>query len=118
MTSLRRLIHISKKYLVRDFSEASQKYLLQVSVIFLKYPAKMISYDFRRLIRISDKIGVEPLEHSRNEMFSGSSVSISIKSAMSINGLIPAWEFWQVNNDRQNTAKSIRRKRRKHRKVT
>ena len=62
VTSLRRLVHISKKMSIRDVSETSQKYLSQVFVIFQKHPTKMISCDFRRVIKMSDKIDVEPLE--------------------------------------------------------
>ena len=60
---LRRLKHISqKRCLFRDVSETSQKHLSQVFVIFQKYPTKIISCDFRRVITISDKIDKGPLE--------------------------------------------------------
>ena len=59
--SLRRLEHISK-CLFCDVSEASQKYLSQVYVIFRKYPTKMFSCDFRKVIETSDEIDVGPLE--------------------------------------------------------
>ena len=62
MTSLRRFEHISKKCLLRDVSETSQKHLSQVFVIFQKYPTKMVSCDFGRVTEISDKIDVGPLE--------------------------------------------------------
>ena len=76
--SLRRLKYISKKMsflwrfynvfifqkgcLSRDVSETSQKHLFQVFVIFQKYPKNMVSCDFWRVIKISDKIDVQPLE--------------------------------------------------------
>ena len=55
----------SQAYLKKDVfsvtSETSQKYLLQVFLVFRKYFTKMIWCDFRRLI-ISDKIDVGPSE--------------------------------------------------------
>ena len=60
VTSLRRLKNISKKILsLRGLKNISRS---QVFVIFQKYPTKMISCDFRRVIIISDKIDVGPLE--------------------------------------------------------
>ena len=47
---------------MRETSEASQKYLLQVPMTFPKYPTKMVSCVFRRVIEISDKIDVGPSE--------------------------------------------------------
>ena len=55
-------IYLKKRCLFRDVSDTSQKYLSQVFVIFQKYPTKMVSCDFRRVIKISDKIDVGPLE--------------------------------------------------------
>ena len=77
--SLRRLKNISKKMsfvwrlsdvssisqkrcIFCDVSETSQNHLLQVFVIFQKYPTKIISCNFRKIIIISDKIDVGPLE--------------------------------------------------------
>ena len=79
MMSLRRLKNISKKMsfvwrlsdvssisqkrcIFCDVSETSQNHLLQVFVIFQKYPTKIISCNFRKIIIISDKIDVGPLE--------------------------------------------------------
>ena len=49
-----------------DMFKASQQYLSQVIVIFQKYPTKIVSYDFRRVTEVSDKIDVEPLETLKN----------------------------------------------------
>ena len=49
MTSLRRLEHISKN-------------ILEVFVIFQKYPTKMASRDFLSVVKISDNVDVGPLE--------------------------------------------------------
>ena len=111
-TSLRRLQHISfvwrlqdissisqKRCLFRDISEISQKYLSQVFVIFQKYPTKMASCVFRRVIEISNKIDVETLETLQKWNVSGSSVWLLIKSVMSISGLISASEFRQVHDN-------------------
>ena len=46
-------------------SETYQKHLLQVFVTFQKYPTKIVSCDFRRVIKISDKIDVGPLKSSQ-----------------------------------------------------
>ena len=62
VASLRRLKYMSKRCLLCDVSETSQKHLSQVFVIFQKFIIKMISSDFRRVITISDKIDVGPLE--------------------------------------------------------
>ena len=62
MTSLRRLEHISKKMSIRDVPQTFKKHLSEVFVIFLKYPTKTVLCDFRRVIKISDKIDVGPLE--------------------------------------------------------
>ena len=45
-----------------DFRLSPQKHLSQVFVVFQKYPTKMISSDFRKVITISDKIDEGPLE--------------------------------------------------------
>ena len=62
VTSLRRLEDISKRCLLREVSETSQKHLSQVFLVFQKYVTKIISCDFRRLITISDKEDVGPSE--------------------------------------------------------
>ena len=62
VTSLRRLEHISKKMSFRDVSQTFKKHLSEVFVIFLKYPTKTVLCNFRRVIKISDKIDVGPLE--------------------------------------------------------
>ena len=49
VTSLRRLEHISKN-------------ILEVFVIFQKYPTKMASRDFLSVVKISDNVDVGPLE--------------------------------------------------------
>ena len=49
VTSLRRLEHISKN-------------ILEVFVIFQKYPTKMASRDFLSVVKISDKVDLGPLE--------------------------------------------------------
>ena len=54
-----------KRCLFRDVSETSEKHLLQVFVIFQKYSTKMTSCYFRRIIMISDKIDVGPLNTKR-----------------------------------------------------
>ena len=88
-----------KRRLFRDFPETSQKHLLQVFVIFQKFPTKMISFDFRRLITISDEIDVGPLETLKKwNIFWKQCIDISQVCYQS--GLISAWQFWQVN-DRQ-----------------
>ena len=61
VTSLRRLEHISKRCLFRDVSVTSQNHLSEKFVIFQKYPTKMVLFDFRRVITISDKIDVGAL---------------------------------------------------------
>ena len=55
MTSLRR----QKRCLFRDVSEASQ---VSIASIYCKYPTKMVSFDLRRVIEISDKTDVGRLE--------------------------------------------------------
>ena len=78
VTSLRLLKYISKKisfvwrlwdsgisqkrWLFRDVSETSEKHLSEVFLVFQKYTTKMIPCDFRKVIKISDKIDVETLE--------------------------------------------------------
>ena len=60
----------------------------------------MVSCDFRRVIRISDKIVVGPLETLKKwSVFWEHCIDIN-KPAMNISGLISAWEFWQFS-DRQ-----------------
>ena len=49
-------------FLFRDISEAPQRYLAQVFVIFQKYPTKMVSCDFHRVNEISDRTDVGPLQ--------------------------------------------------------
>ena len=49
-----------------DMFKASQQYLSQVIVIFQKCPTKIVSYDFRRVTEVSDKIDGEPLETLKN----------------------------------------------------
>ena len=50
-------------YLKKDvFSVTPQKHLSQVFEVFQEYLSKIISYDFRRVITISDNIDVGPLE--------------------------------------------------------
>ena len=44
-----------KRWLFYDVSETSKKYLLQVFVTFQKYPTKMVSCNFGRIIEITDK---------------------------------------------------------------
>ena len=51
-----------KSCLLRNISETSQKHLLQVFVIFQKYPTIMVSRNFRRVTEILDKIDMGPLE--------------------------------------------------------
>ena len=70
VTSLRRLKNIKKdvsnisqtRCLFRDISETSQKHLLQVLVIFQKYPTKIISCDFCEITKILDKLDVGSLK--------------------------------------------------------
>ena len=115
MTSLRRFKNISKKMsfawrlwnvssisqkrcLSSDISKTSQKQLSQVFVIFQKYPTKMVSCHFRRVIRISDKTDVGPLETLKKwSVFWEHCIDIN-KPAMNISGLISAWEFWQFSD--------------------
>ena len=48
---------------MRLFCDASEiKHLSQVFVIFQKYPTETSSYDFRRVIKILDKVDVGPSE--------------------------------------------------------
>ena len=75
MTSLRRLEHISKRRLFHNVSETSQIPLSKVFVVFQKYPTKMISCDFRRVITISDKI--DPLETQEMKRFLGAVLDIN-----------------------------------------
>ena len=46
----------------RDVSKTSQKHLTRVVAIFQKCPTKLILCEFHRVITISDKIDVGPLE--------------------------------------------------------
>ena len=78
VTSLRRLKYISKKMFFCDVFKTSQAYLkkdvfsvtslrcpktfLACILVFQKYPKKLTLCDFRRVITISDKTDVEPLE--------------------------------------------------------
>ena len=63
-----------KGCLFRDISGTSQKYPSQLFVTFQKYPMKMVSFDFLRVIRISVKIDVGTVTNTqRNKTFSGSS---------------------------------------------
>ena len=58
-----KVLNISqKRFQFHDVSDTSQKHLSQVFVMFQKYPTKMDSSDFRRVITISDKIDVGTLE--------------------------------------------------------
>ena len=79
MTSLRRL----------------KKSLASISV-FQKYPTKMISCDFHGVITVSGKIDVGLLETLKE--WNVFWAYISIKSVMSISGLLSAREFWQVTD--------------------
>ena len=55
-------INLKKDCLFRDVSETAQKHLSQVFVIFQKYPTEMILCHFPRVITISVKINMGPLE--------------------------------------------------------
>ena len=87
-----------KRWLFCDVFKTFQKQLSHVFVIFQKYPTKMVSCDFRRVIRISDKIDVGPLETLKKwSVFLEHCIDIN-KPAMNISGLISAWEFWQFSD--------------------
>ena len=98
--SLIRLKHISKRCLIRDVSETSQKHLSQAFVIFQKYPTKMVSCDLRRFVTISDKIDVGQLETPTKFYIFWEQFIYFNQVCHEHIGLISAWEFWQVN-DRQ-----------------
>ena len=74
-----------KRCLFRDVSVTSHKHLSQVFLVFQKYPTRMISCDFRKVITISDKIDVEPLETLKKwKVFWKQSSVMSISGLMSV----------------------------------
>ena len=96
MTSLRRLKNISKKTSFLWHLWGVSKNLSQVFAVFQKYPTKMISCDFHGVITVSGKIDMGLLETLKE--WNVFWAYISIKSVMSISGLLSAREFWQVTD--------------------
>ena len=96
VTSLRRLKNISKKTSFLWHLWGVSKNLSQVFAVFQKYPTKMISCDFHRVITVSGKIDLGLLETLKK--WNVFRAYISIKSVMSISGLLSAREFWQVTD--------------------
>ena len=103
VTLLRRLGHISKKmsfpWRLRDVSKP------QVFLVFQKYLTKMVLCNFRRLIKISDKIDVGPSETLKkwNALLE---YCIDINQSSLPSRQISTWEFWQVK-DRENPVASV-----------
>ena len=74
-------------------------------MVFQKYVTQMISWDFHRLITISDKTDVGPSETLRkwNVLWEH---CIDINQSSLLSGLISTWKFWQVK-DLKNTIVSV-----------